>query len=200
MLVQQEPDASSFPNGGIRNTFEARGYSAWDPTSPAFIVGGTLCIPTVFIAYTGEALVGRYSGASDARMLRLSVVSLLRWSVCVTMLFVALYGLGLQLIVSLLTDSAGVAASVAECRLWVAAIPAAGAAAFIYDGFFIGLTKTRPMLVSTLCGVALFVVLVVLVPKTQWMLWMAFTCYLALRSILLISLFPIKIINSNIRK
>ena len=56
MLVQQEPDASSFPNGGIRNTFEARGYSAWDPTSPAFIVDGTLCIPTVFIAYTGEAL------------------------------------------------------------------------------------------------------------------------------------------------
>ena len=56
LLVQQEPDASSFPNGGIRNTFEARGYSAWDPTSPAFIVGSTLCIPTVFIAYTGEAL------------------------------------------------------------------------------------------------------------------------------------------------
>ena len=56
MLVQQEPDASSFPNGGIRNTFEARGYSAWDPASPAFIVDTTLCIPTVFIAYTGEAL------------------------------------------------------------------------------------------------------------------------------------------------
>ncbi|MGD1844070.1 MAG: glutamine synthetase III [Salibacteraceae bacterium] len=55
-LVQQEPDASSFPNGGIRNTFEARGYTAWDPTSPAFIMGGTLCIPTVFVAYTGEAL------------------------------------------------------------------------------------------------------------------------------------------------
>ncbi|MGS2739793.1 glutamine synthetase III family protein [Sinomicrobium sp. M5D2P17] len=55
-LVQQEPDASSFPNGGIRNTFEARGYTAWDPTSPAFIYGGTLCIPTVFVAYTGEAL------------------------------------------------------------------------------------------------------------------------------------------------
>ncbi len=55
-LVQQEPDASSFPNGGIRNTFEARGYTAWDPTSPAFIYGTTLCIPTVFIAYTGEAL------------------------------------------------------------------------------------------------------------------------------------------------
>ena len=56
LLLQQEPDASSFPNGGIRNTFEARGYSAWDPTSPAFIVDTTLCIPTVFIAYTGEAL------------------------------------------------------------------------------------------------------------------------------------------------
>ena len=56
LLVQQEPDASSFPSGGIRNTFEARGYSAWDPASPAFIVDTTLCIPTVFIAYTGEAL------------------------------------------------------------------------------------------------------------------------------------------------
>ncbi|WP_108867971.1 glutamine synthetase III [Aquimarina aquimarini] len=55
-LVQQEPDASSFPNGGIRNTFEARGYTAWDPTSPAFIYGTTLSIPTVFVAYTGEAL------------------------------------------------------------------------------------------------------------------------------------------------
>ena len=56
LLIQQEPDASSFPSGGIRNTFEARGYSAWDATSPAFIVDTTLCIPTIFIAYTGEAL------------------------------------------------------------------------------------------------------------------------------------------------
>ena len=56
LLVQQEPDASSFPNGGLRNTFEARGYSAWDPSSPAFIIDDTLCIPTIFIAYTGEAL------------------------------------------------------------------------------------------------------------------------------------------------
>jgi glutamine synthetase len=55
-LVQQEPDASSFPNGGIRNTFEARGYTAWDPSSPAFVIGKTLCIPTVFVAYTGESL------------------------------------------------------------------------------------------------------------------------------------------------
>ena len=55
-LVQQEPDASSFPNGGLRNTFEARGYSAWDPSSPVFIMDGTLCIPSVFVAYTGEAL------------------------------------------------------------------------------------------------------------------------------------------------
>ncbi|HOH95917.1 MAG TPA: glutamine synthetase III, partial [Candidatus Enterocola sp.] len=56
LLAQQEPDASSFPNGGIRNTFEARGYTAWDPSSPAFIVDDTLCIPTVFVSYTGEAL------------------------------------------------------------------------------------------------------------------------------------------------
>ncbi len=55
-LAQQEPDASSFPNGGIRNTFEARGYTAWDPSSPAFIISQTLCIPTVFVSYTGEAL------------------------------------------------------------------------------------------------------------------------------------------------
>ncbi len=56
LLIQQEPDASSFPNGGIRNTFEARGYTAWDPSSPVFVMGKTLCIPTIFIAYTGEAL------------------------------------------------------------------------------------------------------------------------------------------------
>ena len=56
LLVQQEPDASSFPNGGIRNTFEARGYTAWDPSSPAFVIGKTLCVPTVFISYTGESL------------------------------------------------------------------------------------------------------------------------------------------------
>ena len=55
-LAQQEPDASSFPNGGIRNTFEARGYTGWDPTSPAFIFDRTLCIPTIFVSYTGEAL------------------------------------------------------------------------------------------------------------------------------------------------
>jgi len=56
LLVQQEPDASSFPSGGLRNTFEARGYSAWDPTSPAFLIDNTLCIPSIFVAYTGEAL------------------------------------------------------------------------------------------------------------------------------------------------
>src|SRR5690606_41760732 len=56
LLVQQEPDASSFPNGGIRNTFEARGYTAWDPSSPAFVIGKTLCIPCVFLSYTGESL------------------------------------------------------------------------------------------------------------------------------------------------
>ena len=56
LLMQQEPDASSFPNGGIRSTFEARGYSAWDPSSPAFLMDNTLCVPTVFISYTGEAL------------------------------------------------------------------------------------------------------------------------------------------------
>ena len=68
LLVQQEPDASSFPSGGIRNTFEARGYSAWDPTSPVFIIDDTLCIPTIFISYTGEAL--DYKSSVAARSAR----------------------------------------------------------------------------------------------------------------------------------
>ena len=59
-LVQQEPDASSFPNGGIRSTFEARGYTAWDPSSPIFILGRTLCIPTIFVSYTGELSIIRH--------------------------------------------------------------------------------------------------------------------------------------------
>ena len=61
LLIQQEPDASSFPNGGIRNTFEARGYTAWDVSSPAFVVDTTLCIPTIFISYTEMCLRDRHS-------------------------------------------------------------------------------------------------------------------------------------------
>lgn len=141
-------------------------------------------------AYTGEALVGRYHGAKDGRMLAVSVRALLWWSAGVTLLFVALYGAGLQSIVWLLSDSAAVEGSVMACRVWVLAIPVAGAAAFIYDGFYIGLTKTRPMLVSTVCGVALFVSLLLVVERSPWMLWMAFTCYLALRSAILVILFP----------
>lgn len=77
MLIQQEPDASSFPNGGIRNTFEARGYTAWDPTSPAFIMDTTLCIPSIFISYTGETLDYK------APLLRaLSAVDLAATAVC----------------------------------------------------------------------------------------------------------------------
>lgn len=143
-------------------------------------------------AYTGEALVGRYCGAGDWRMLRLSVHGLWRWTAFVTVAFMFVYAVGLDMITSLLTDSAAVAGSVSGCRLWVALIPLAGAAAFLYDGFYIGLTRTRPMLVSTAGGVALFAVLLYFVPKTQWMLWMAFTCYLALRSAILMILFKIK--------
>lgn len=141
-------------------------------------------------AYTGEAMVGRYHGASDQEMLKMSVRGLLKWTVGITLIFVVAYSIGLKEIVCLLSDSPDVSASVMSCRIWVLAIPVAGAAAFIYDGFYIGLTKTRPMLISTLCGVSLFVVLLVLVDRTQWMLWMAFTCYLALRSAILVILFP----------
>lgn len=83
-LVQQEPDASSFPNGGLRNTFEARGYSAWDPTSPVFLLGQTLCIPSIFISYTGEALDMKLPNIKSLQALNVaatSVVSLFDKSV-----------------------------------------------------------------------------------------------------------------------
>ncbi|MBE6232551.1 MAG: glutamine synthetase type III [Bacteroidales bacterium] len=74
-LVQQEPDASSFPNGGLRNTFEARGYSAWDPSSPVFLLDGTLCIPSVFVSYTGEALDTKVPHLKSLRALSEAAVS-----------------------------------------------------------------------------------------------------------------------------
>ncbi len=79
LLVQQEPDASSFPSGGLRNTFEARGYSAWDPSSPAFVLGDTLCIPTVFIAYTGEALDYKTPLLRSIAALNEAATSVCRW-------------------------------------------------------------------------------------------------------------------------
>lgn len=140
-------------------------------------------------AFTGEALVGRYAGADDSRMLRASIFGLLGWTLGVTLVFVGAYSVLLPYIVKLLSDSEAVAAGVEECRLWVALLPVAGAAAFIYDGFYIGLTRTRPMLISTVCGVGLFAILLHTVSHSQWMLWMAFTCYLALRSAILIIMF-----------
>ena len=73
-LVQQEPDASSFPNGGLRNTFEARGYSAWDPSSPVFVLDGTLCIPSVFVSYTGESLDTKVPGLKSLRAINEAAV------------------------------------------------------------------------------------------------------------------------------
>lgn len=141
-------------------------------------------------AFTGEALIGRYSGAHDGHMLGLAIRGLLKWTAIITLLFVAFYTLALPYIVKLLSDSIAVAESVEECRLWVSLLPVAGALAFIYDGFYIGLTRTRPMLISTLCGVGLFAILIHTLTHTQWMLWMAFTCYLGLRSAILLGLFP----------
>ena len=74
-LVQQEPDASSFPTGGLRNTFEARGYSAWDPSSPVFIMDGTLCIPSVFVSYTGEALDTKVPNLKSLQALSVAAVN-----------------------------------------------------------------------------------------------------------------------------
>ena len=149
-------------------------------------------------AFTGEALVGRYKGADDKFMLIKVIKYLLGWTVSIALLFVAAYTGLLPVIVRLLSDSSAVASSVEGCRLWVALLPVAGVAAFIYDGFYIGLTRTFPMLISTLCGVALFAVLLHYIDHTQWMLWMAFTCYLALRSTILMSLFPHTLKTSQI--
>lgn len=140
-------------------------------------------------AYTGEALVGRYRGAGNHDMLRKSIHALLAWTLAITLLFAVFYFFGLRLITGLLSDSSSVIAGVMECRLWVILLPVTGAMAFIYDGLYVGLTRTRPMLVSTLCGVALFLILLRVVPHTTWMLWMSFCSYLALRSTLLVVLF-----------
>ncbi|MDE5794357.1 MAG: MATE family efflux transporter [Muribaculaceae bacterium] len=141
-------------------------------------------------AFTGEALIGRYNGSNDYTMLKNSMKALLKWTVGVTAVFVGVYSIALSPIVRLLSDSEAVAYSVGECSLWVSLLPVAGAMAFIYDGFYIGLTKTRPMLISTLCGVGLFAILIHTLSHTQWMLWMSFTCYLGLRSCVLMLMYP----------
>ncbi len=148
-------------------------------------------------AFTGEALIGRYNGSKDYTMLKNSMKALLKWTVVVTTIFVGVYSIALSPIVSLLSDSEAVAYSVDECRLWVSLLPVAGAMAFIYDGFYIGLTKTRPMLISTLCGVGLFAILIHTLSHTQWMLWMSFTCYLGLRSGVLMLMYPYKMMRMS---
>ncbi|MDE7351076.1 MAG: MATE family efflux transporter, partial [Muribaculaceae bacterium] len=127
-------------------------------------------------AFTGEALVGRYAGARDSIMLRKSICGLLKWTAGITLVFMAAYSALLPVIIRLLSDSSAVEASVRDCRIWVTLLPLAGAAAFIYDGFYIGLTRTRPMLISTVCGGGLFAALFITVSHTQRMLWIAFTC------------------------
>lgn len=141
-------------------------------------------------AFTGEALVGRFSGADDRSALALAIRRLLFWTLVMTLTFVAVYAVGLHTFASLLSESEAVVASVESCFLWVLAIPAAGAVAFIFDGFYVGLTRTRPMLLSTAAGLAVFVALLFAGEHTQWMLWLSFVAYLAVRSIVLVALFP----------
>lgn len=141
-------------------------------------------------AYTGEAIIGRWNGSGDHLMMRRYIAALIKWGAVVTLLFSLFYLLALPQLTSMLSDSANVAASVENCKIWIFLIPIAGAGAFIFDGFYIGLTRTRPMLISTLSGVALFIFLLFSFADTPWMLWMAFTSYLALRSAILIGLFP----------
>ena len=150
-------------------------------------------------AYTGEAMIGRYYGAGAYDLLRASVKSLIKWGACVTLIFCLAYAFALPYIVSLLSDSKEVVACVIECRVWVVAIPLVGVGAFLYDGFYIGIAKTAPMLISTLCGVILFILLLTIIDYDQWMLWMSFTCYLTLRSVILIVLFK-RTLRKDIKK
>lgn len=147
------------------------------------------------LAFTGEAMVGRFTGASDRRSTVSAVRHLLRWTAAVTILFVVAYSFGLHGIVTLLCDSPLVAGSVEDCMIWVICIPLAGASAFIFDGFYVGLPRTRPMLLSTAAGTAVFIAILSIAPGSQWMLWLAFTCYLAIRSAVLIILFPKKMLK-----
>lgn len=148
-------------------------------------------------AYTGEALVGRYYGAGDRKMLRKSIFGLLKWTFAMTAVFALIYYFGLRLIAGLLSDSYSVVEGVMECRLWVVLLPVSGALAFTYDGFYVGLTRTRPMLISTLCGVGLFLILINIVTHNLWMLWMSFCSYLSFRSALLVILFRINVDANN---
>lgn len=150
-------------------------------------------------AFTGEAMVGRFEGAGDNRSAALAIRQLLKWTALMTLIFVTVYALGLHYIVMLLSDSQLVAQSVESCLLWVLSIPIAGAFAFIFDGFYVGLTNTRLMLLSTVAGVAVFIVILTLADLSQWMLWLAFTCYLASRSLVLIILFPKKLLNTSMQ-
>ena len=138
-------------------------------------------------AFSGEALAGCYAGAADAAGLRRSVASVMRWGAGVAAVFTVVYALGARAVVGLLTDDAAVAAEAGRYLWWAAAVPAAGFAAFAWDGVYTGLTRTREMTVSMLAAMALFFVLWRLLAPSMGNngLWLAFISYLAARGIAL---------------
>lgn len=141
-------------------------------------------------AFAGEALVGKSLGARDYEALRADVRGLLRWGVYMALLFLAVYILCLPAITDLLTDVAEVRSSVRELSLWVVLLPPITVAAFIFDGVFIGLARTRPLLVTTLLAASVFFIGAFaggLPPN--WLLWTAFEAYLLLRGVLLAAVY-----------
>lgn len=144
-------------------------------------------------AFTGEALCGRYYGEGDSEVLRSAVRHLLVWSAGIAGVFMAVYSVGWESVTSLLTDNDGVRESVGQYHRWIELIPAASVAAFIYDGFFIGVTRTRPMLVATSIAVGVFFAMTLpwvhgdgmAVGFSNDVIWRAFLVYLFVRGVIL---------------
>lgn len=136
-------------------------------------------------AYAGEALAGKYTGAGNRRLFREAVRRLFYWGAALALLFTVLYGAGGEAFLRLLTDDAPVIAAAGRYFYWALAIPAAGFAAFLWDGIFIGATATRPMLYSMLLASVVFFVLYFVFRHSlgNHALWLAFLAYLALRSL-----------------
>lgn len=138
-------------------------------------------------AYSGEALAGRYSGACDRRGLNSAVAHLLMWGAGVALMFTLIYIPGTEPITRLLTDQSAVIEQVSDCHLFVILLPVAGAAAFIFDGIFVGLTRTVAMMLSTFAGSAVFFLILFGLPLKfdNTLLWIAFESYLLMRGLVL---------------
>lgn len=156
-------------------------------------------------AFSGEAMVGKYSGAEEPRTVKRTVIHLLKWGAGMALIFTAVYALGSGKAISLLTDNTRIAAAAADYRLWIMLLPSLTVAAFIFDGIFIGLTRTRAMMTVTIAGALIFFAVLFASGKQpdNNRLWLGFELYLLTRGALLgvwYSIFERKTLNLLIKK